>query len=160
MIRMCLSLTVLGWSGVLACSQPQVSPEPLEQCAPRPGEVYGSTADSMLGGIPVASTGGIVDTERMIQPDPAMRTYDHMYALRYELRRFRSQHGRLPDSIEEFSPHHAPGIKINVDGWGSSIRYTVFSESEYEFRAPGPDHILCTPDDMVARNDRLPSVTG
>lgn len=151
----CLSaLLIAGY----ACSSRGVIVQQRDACAPRSGEVYGSQADSMLGGIPVASGGGIVDTERMIQPDPAMRTYDHLYALRYELRRFQSQHRRLPLDIEEFSPSTAPGIKINIDGWGSSIRYTRNSDSEYELRAPGPDHRLCTPDDMVAKNDSLPDM--
>lgn len=142
-------LAVLG-----ACSFHTPAQRPT--CAPRPGEIYGSTADSLVGGVPMASVGGQVDTERMIQPDPAMRTYDHMHALRYELRRFRAQHNRLPNHIEEFSPSTAPGLKINVDGWGSSIRYTRLNDRSYEFRAPGPDHTLCTRDDMVARNDTLP----
>jgi hypothetical protein len=151
---LCMLIIVAGF----ACSHPRGIMRRADACAPRPGEVYGSQADSMLGGIPVAAGGGIVDSERMIQPDPAMRTYDHMYALRYELRRFRSRNARLPQDIEEFSPSTAPGIKINIDGWGSSIRYTRISDQEYELRAPGPDHRLCTPDDMVARNDSLPTV--
>lgn len=147
-------------SSLFACSQQQRVDSGFVQCGRRPGEVYGATADSMLGGVPVASAGGIIDTERMIERDPTMRTYNHMYALRYELRRFRSQNGRLPDTIEEFSSNDAPGIKINIDGWGSSIRYTRTSDEGYELRAPGPDHQLCTADDMVARNDSLPVITS
>lgn len=112
----------------------------------------------MLGGVVLARAWGHADTERQVQGSAEMRTYDHMHASRYDLRRFRARSHRLPRTIEEFSPPSGPGLKINVDGWGSSIRYTVLSDSTYEFRAPGPDYMLCTPDDMVARTDGLPSV--
>lgn len=149
-------LNVLWICVAAACSQSHVMRQ-VSPCTARPGDIYGSTADSMLGGIPVARANGIVDTERMIEPSPFVRTYNHLHALRYELRRFRSRHGQLPNDVEEFSPSSAPGIKINIDGWGSSIRYTRTGIDSYEFRAPGPDHALCTPDDMVAQNDTLPA---
>lgn len=131
-----------------------------DRCLPRPGEVYGSTADSLRGGIPVSSGAAGIHTERMLHPDPAVRTYNHLYGLRNMLRRFREVHGRLPRELAEFSPYAAPGIKWNFDGWGSSIRYTGLPEGGYELRAPGPDHTLCTVDDMVVRNDTLPSPPG
>lgn len=45
---------------------------------------------------------------------------------------------------------------MEFDGWGSSIRYHWLSAGEYELHAPGPDDMLCTPDDMVVSNDVLP----
>jgi hypothetical protein len=127
-----------------------------DRCMPRPGEIYGSTADSLLGGIAVSSGAAGMHTERMLHPDPAVRTYNHLYGLRNMLRRFRENHGQLPTTIAEFSSP-APGIKWNFDGWGSSIRYTWHGDDKYELRAPGPDYALCTEDDMVLRNDTLPN---
>lgn len=141
---------------VAACAHRNSIPG-VDTCTPRPGEIFGATADSLTGGTAVASAGGVVDTERMLHPDPAVRTYNHLYGLRNKLRRFQAANNRFPAAIEEFSPHDAPGIKFNLDGWGSSIRYTRMSDVDYELRAPGPDHTLCTHDDMVVQNDSLPA---
>lgn len=140
--------SIAGMAGCAHARAPGLDP-----CAPRPGEVYGSTADSLRGGVPVSAAPRSVYLERDLEPDEAMRTYDHLWGLRYDLRRFRAASARLPETIEQFSDPHRPGIKQNFDAWGSSIRYTRTSEAEYELRAPGPDHTLCTADDMIVRND-------
>lgn len=127
-----------------------------DHCSPRPGEIFGSTADSLTGGAFVSSTLGHAHTERMMVPDPAVRTYNHLYALRVDLRIYRQRHRSLPARMSDFADLQAPGIKYHIDGWGSSIRYTRLGEESYEMRAPGPDYTLCTADDMVMRNDTLP----
>lgn len=119
------------------------------ECAPRPGEVFGATADSMLGGVPVSASPGIVHTERMMMPDPLRRTQEHLHGMRFDLLEYARRHTGLPSSIEEFYDVSAPGIKYHIDGWGSSIRYTRLDAETYRFRAPGPDHVLCTGDDII-----------
>lgn len=89
-----------------------------DRCRARPGEVFGSTADSLLGGVPVSSGAHGVHTERMLQPDPAVRTYDHLYGLRNMIRRFREAHGRLPDAMEDVLPPSTQGIKWNSTAGG------------------------------------------
>ena len=151
-MRFCI-IVISGALHLMACAHATSQQD--DRCLPGPGEIYGSTADSLLGGVPVSGGAAGIHTERMLHPDPAVRTYNHLYGLRNMLRDFRQVHGRLPSDIGEFSPQTAPGIKWNFDGWGNSIRYTRLGGGEYELRAPGPDHALCTVDDMVVRNDTL-----
>ena len=152
-----LAISVLAAALSTGCAMPAVNagPDPMA-CLFRDYVVVTSADDSLRGGMVVASTAGSMDTERMIQPDPVWRTFDHLHALHYNIRRFREAHHELPATLEAFSPDDAPGLKINVDAWGNRVGYVRVDAESYEVRAPGADSRFCTEDDMILRDDVLP----
>ncbi len=61
--------------------------------------------------------------------------------IKQDIDRFKHEHGRLPNSLEEIY-----GRSIN-DFFGNEISYRVDAGTRYELASPGPDHRLGTNDD-------------
>lgn len=95
------------------------------------------------------------DTEEMLIPDPALRTWNRLWSLRRWAQRYVDQHGTLPPRLEDFAPQPSRGVDQKRDGWGQLIRYRL-QGTGYELRSPGADMQIGTADDMVATAERLP----
>lgn len=146
---------VILWISVVSCSHgrtrdpkgdpPRVTPS---VPAPTPAEPLPATKQPVSG-----------DTEAELIPNPALRTWNRLWALRNWIRRYEAEHGTLPLSIEQFVPGASGGIDLENDGWGRSMMYRV-SGGAYELRSAGPDGAPGTSDDMIATRDKLPERPG
>ena len=95
------------------------------------------------------------DTEEDLIPNPDLRTWNRLWALRNWIRRYQTNHGALPERIEDFlTPGHG-GLDLEHDAWGNAIVYVRTGET-FELRAIGKDGRRGTGDDMVATADCLP----
>lgn len=95
------------------------------------------------------------DSEEMLHPDPGVRTWNRLWALRNWIRRYTNSHGELPTTLHEvLGPEPGP-IDLLRDGWGNVILYSL-DQGVYELRSAGRDRILRTSDDMFATADYLP----
>lgn len=97
----------------------------------------------------------LAHTEEELHPDPRLRSWNRLWALRNWIRRYASGHGALPERLEDFVPPPGNGVDLEHDGWGGRIVYARVAEG-YELRSPGPDGRPGTADDMVATADYLP----
>jgi hypothetical protein len=93
---------------------------------------------------------GVVDTEESLWPDPRIRTNVRVSSLQALIENHERRHGSLPASLSEILPAGPGPLSMDRDVWGNLIEYTV-SAGEYEVRAPGPDGVPGTADDIVAR---------
>lgn len=136
---------------VLGCLSATREPVP-------PGDVRADTPqraarDSGLGARRLPDTG---DTEEMLIPDPALRTWNRLWSLRNWIRRYVAANGALPTSMRDFVPKGEGGIDPERDGWGNRISYRV-TGTGYELRSSGPDGTAGTEDDMIATREHLPA---
>lgn len=114
-----------------------------------------ATAPTISRDVPVATAGGVTDTETMLHPDPAVRTWEHLYALRSMLGRYATSRRHLPASMNDFAPPDPSGLQVEIDGWGNPILYTRV-DAGYVLRSRGPDNRFCTLDDVLVVDGRLP----
>jgi hypothetical protein len=127
---------------------------PRPRACPAPVQLPDQGSQSSSAPATQDSSRGVIEKEEDLTPDPRLRTWQHLYALRHQIRRFAQARERLPVNLEEFVV--PGGIAYELDGWGHKIHYTT-SGSGYELRALGPDGRAGTEDDMVATQDTLPT---
>ena len=133
----------------------------LTSCAPRradpPPTPAGATAAHAQRDSARARLGpGVVDTDRSLAGNRSAHTWNNLYALRNQARRFVRTRGRLPTGIEEFLV--SGGVEYERDGWGNLIRYTL-SGANFELRSAGADGEMGTADDLIATADQMPPRT-
>lgn len=92
-----------------------------------------------------------LDNEESLWPDPLIRTHVRLSALQHVIDRHERAQGTLPTSLRQIIPEGREGPVVwEHDAWGYEIRYVLLA-GDYELRAPGPDGLIETADDIVAR---------
>lgn len=102
----------------------------------------------------VAGTQTVTDREDDVFPDPEVRTWIHLDALRTLVRRYRMNTGKLPERLKDVSSE-GDNLPVLRDGWGQLVVYSS-ARGEYEIRAAAADGRYCSQDDVLMTEQYQP----
>lgn len=94
---------------------------------------------------------------RALERERAKTTTERLDSILAGIERYRDGRGRVPDveNFESLIDVLAPGYLqsvVRLDGWARPFHFQSLSQSEFDLRSSGPDGVLKTPDDLIARS--------